>query len=144
MAGKKSARANKKVAEIKDNIIIHDNTTGELKEYRHNVLYMRDQAPNRNFGMLFFDTINFKKHFDTTQFLFWLLSVSAKNKVQEKAEDIAKHFDTTRPRIDRMKRKLKEQGFIKYIPNVIFINPDFYWRGSAAAREEAALKYLNF
>lgn len=144
MAGKKSARPNKKVAEIKDNIIIHDNMTGELKEYRHNVLYMRDQAPNRNFGMLFFDTINFKKHFDTTQFLFWLLSVSAKNKVQEKAEDIAKHFDTTRPRIDRMKRKLKEQGFIKYIPNVIFINPDFYWRGSAAAREEAALKYLNF
>ena len=60
MTVKKSARPNKKVAEIKDNIILHDNTTGELKEYRHNVLYMRDQAPNRNFGMLFFDTLNFK------------------------------------------------------------------------------------
>ena len=144
MAVKKSARPNKKVAEIKDNIIIHDNTTGELKESRHNVLYMRDQAPNRNFGMLFFDTIDFKKHFDTTQFLFWLLSVSAKNKVMMKAEKIAKKFDTTRPRIDRMKRRLKEQGFIKYIPNVIFINPDFYWRGSASMRENAAEEYLNF
>ena len=61
-----------------------------------------------------------------------------------KAEDIAKKFDTTRPRIDRMKRRLKEQGFIKYIPNVIFINPDFYWRGSASMRESAAEEYLNF
>ena len=144
MTIKKSARPNKKVAEIKDNIILHDNTTGELKEYRHNVLYMRDQAPNRNFGMLFFDTLNFKIYFDTTQFLFWLLSVSARNRVMMKAEDIAKKFDTTRPRIDRMKRRLKKQGFIKYIPNVIFINPNFYWRGSASMRENAAQEYLNF
>ncbi len=144
MTVKKSARPNKKVAEIKDNIIIHDNTTGELKEYRHNVLYMRDHAPNRNFGMLFFDTLSFKVQFNSTQFLFWLMSISAKNKVTKKAEDIAKTFNTSRQRIDRMKRKLKEQGFIKYIPNVIFINPDFYWRGSASMRESAAEEYLNF
>ena len=144
MTVKKSARPNKKVAEIKDNIIIHDNTTGELKEYRHNVLYMRDHAPNRNFGMLFFDTLSFKVQFNSTQFLFWLMSISAKNKVTKKAEDIAKTFNTSRQRIDRMKRKLKEQGFIKYIPNVIFINPDFYWRGSASMRENAAQEYLNF
>ena len=144
MTVKKSARPNKKVAEIKDNIIIHDNTTGELKEYRHNVLYMRDHAPNRDFGMLFFDTLSFKVQFNSTQFLFWLMSISAKNKVTKKAEDIAKTFNTSRQRIDRMKRKLKEQGFIKYIPNVIFINPDFYWRGSASMRESAAEEYLNF
>ncbi|MFQ7035857.1 MAG: replication/maintenance protein RepL [Candidatus Borkfalkia sp.] len=76
--------------------------------------------------------------------MFWLLCVSARNKVMMKAEEIAKKFDTTRPRIDRMKRRLKEQGFIKYIPNVIFINPDFYWRGSASMRESAAEEYLNF
>ena len=106
--------------------------------------YMRDHAPNRNFGMLFFDTLSFKVQFNSTQFLFWLMSISAKNKVTKKAEDIAKTFNTSRQRIDRMKRKLKEQGFIKYIPNVIFINPDFYWRGSASMRESAAEEYLNF
>lgn len=78
------------------------------------------------------------------KFLIWLISAMQANYVHIKDEQLARKFECSRQRIGRLKQKLKKDNLLKYEPGVIFLNPEYIWRGNAYQRELAAEKYYKF
>lgn len=145
MSETKQEKQNIKKSTLSESLYIKDKITGEFIEYKDNVIISRRSTPNKNFTMIFPKQINpIKKDFNILTFMNWLILIARRNIIFMTSEQIAKKYDTTRERIDRIKKKLSDLEYIKTKPGVIFINPYYAWRGSNRQREAAIEEYSEF
>ena len=78
------------------------------------------------------------------QFLIFLLKAMRSNYVHIKDETLAAKFGCSRQRIGRLKQKLEKDGLLKYQPGVIFVNPNLFYRGNAAGRDNLIAEYWAY
>lgn len=128
------------VGHLNKQVILRDKLTGELIDYGDAELRTEDRSRNKNFIMIW----PAKSRIFELQFFFYLIQTAEKNYILMTDDMLAKKFDTTRQRIGRIKKKLREDKIIKYKPGIIYLNPDIIWRGNAYKREQAQQKYHKF
>lgn len=134
-------KTNVRVGHLNHQIILRDKRTGELTDYGDAEIRTEEKYRNKNFVMIW---PNIKSQIFELNFLFFLIRAMESNYVHIKDEQLAKKFETTRQRIGRIKQKMKADKIIKYAPGIIFVNPQFIFRGNAYKREQAITAYYRF
>ena len=135
-------RTGTKVAHLNKQVILRDKRTGELTDYGD--AEIRTEEHNRNKGFLMLWTIGLKTEIFELQFVIWMIKAMKSNYIHVKDKQHAKIFACSRQRIGRLKQKLRKDKIIKYTDGIIFLNPDYIWRGSAYGREQAQTEYAKF
>ena len=138
---KTKQKTNVKVGHLNHQIILRDKRTGELTDYGDAEIRTEERYRNKGFVMIW---PRIKSQIFELNFLFFLIRAMESNYIIMTDEQLAKKFETTRQRIGRVKQKLKKDKIIKYAPGIIFVNPDFIFRGNAYKREEITHAYYRF
>ena len=138
---KTKQKTNVKVGHLNHQIILRDKRTGELTDYGDAEIRTEERYRNKGFVMIW---PRIKSQIFELNFLFLLIRAMESNYIIMTDEQLAKKFETTRQRIGRVKQKLKKDKIIKYAPGIIFVNPDFIFRGNAYKREEITHAYYRF
>lgn len=139
---KPKQRTGVKVAHLNKQVILRDKRTGELTDYGD--AEIRTEERNRNKGFLMLWTQGLKTKIFELNLMIWLINAMRDNVVIIKDEQLAKKFECSRQRIGRLKQKLRKDKIIKYSPGIIFLNPNYIWRGNAYQRDRALQEYHAF
>lgn len=117
-----------------------DKVTGEKTEYGEIELHAK--ARNRNTGFMMIWIQNVRPKDIKTKLLIWIVqNMSNKGTLNVKNEWLAKKLKCTERSIQNNKQDLRDEGWIKYQPGTIYINPTVIWKGSAKEREKAEIIY---
>lgn len=138
----KIEKTTNKVAISTKKVLLKDTKTGEVEDFGYAELHAEKAVRNKNFAMLWLGVRD--TGILAVDLLLWLFSVSSQNVVMVSAQWLAKKFDVTRQTICLYLRRFEAAQLLKWSPGVIFLNPDFYWRGSVYARERARARYAAF
>lgn len=138
----KIEKTTNKVAISTKKVLLKDTKTGEVEDFGYAELHAEKAVRNKNFAMLWLGVRD--TGILAVDLLLWLFSVSSQNVVMVSAQWLAKKFATTRQTVCAYLRKFEAAKFLKWSPGVIFLNPEYYWRGSVYARERACARYAAF
>lgn len=140
----KKTRTNEAIGSypVTKEIFSRDKLTGELESLGELELHTKQKNRNAGFFMLWLYEIRPKDL--KTKFLYFLIQNNRKGICLATNEYLAKKFDCSEKTIRTLKQTMREEGYIKYKPGYILINPNFVWIGSATSREKANKEYLAF
>ena len=134
-------KTNVRIGHLNKKVILLDHLTGELTDYGDAEIRTEERYRNKGFVMIW---PRIKSQIFELNFLFFLIRAMESNYIIMTDEQLAKKFETTRQRIGRIKKKLKADKIIKYAPGIIFVNPDYIFRGNAYKRDEITNAYYRF
>lgn len=139
---KTKQRTGARITHLGKQVILRDIITGELTDYGNAELLPEERNRNKGFFMLW--TQGLKTEIFELKFIIWLINAMNGNYIHIKDEQLAKKFECSRQRIGRLKQKLRKDKIIKYSPGIIFLNPNYIWRGTAYQRDRALQEYHAF
>lgn len=139
---RKPEKTGTKVGHLNKQVILRDKRTGKLYDFGDAEIRTEDKNRNKSFLMMWPQTM--KSSVFEIQFLIFLLNAMRSNYVHIKNETLATKFGCSRQRIERLKQKLEKDGLLKYQPGVIFVNPNLFYRGNAAGRDNLIAEYWLF
>lgn len=129
---KKSNQTYKSIKTSKTNVI-------EINEVQYKEVVFKEQ--DKNFIKLWCNFSNIVE--DKIKILFYILqNMNNKNLYVIYINDFSKKFNTTRQRISRIIKEYEKSNFIKYKHNIIFVNPEVFFKGSAYNRNKCRNKYM--
>lgn len=135
---------NKKATKVTQGKVLIYNGKGEVIDLGTADIKTVNESKNRNFFMIY------KKGMQKTGILIFdlmnylLLHMSNQNTICNLSnEKLAKELNVHRHTIERVKTKLKEANYIKYNNEIIFVNPDIYYKGNAKKQIECAVQYKD-
>lgn len=140
---KAKQRTKTEIGYLSREIFYKDPYTGEMVSVGDATLYTDTRQRSRGFLMLWPKNFLKGKTFEI-KFFLWLLHAMRGNYIIQTDEQLAKLFKCSRQRIERLKKKLKEDNIIKYRNGVIMVNPNLIWQGNVQGRMTATAYYLTF
>ena len=140
---KAKQQTNRQLGYLNRQVYIKDPETGELIEAGNAMLYTESLERNKGFNMLWPKQFLKCKIFEV-QFLLWLIYAQRGNYVIQTDQQLAMRFKCSRQRIERLKKKMKDDDLIKYRNGVIMLNPNLIWQGNVKHRTNAKAQYHVF
>ncbi len=121
---------------ITKQIFSRDKITGQIEELGEVELHTKSKNRNTGFFMVWLQEIR-PKDLKTKVLFFLIRNMSNRGSIRMTNDQLAKKFECCEKTIQTLKQNLKKEGYIKYEPKYIYINPNFVWKGSAKQRDEA-------